>query len=180
MAELVQTVYANSLFDVALAHHVQDKVNDELIFLQTVLNENPEYKKMLSTPVISRDIKCSMLTNAFEKKISEFTLNLLKVLVDNNRFNLINEIVYEYQQIYNNYCGIMVVTAVTATVLNDQLKTKLINKLTKVTGKKVQLVSVVDKSIIGGIKLKYNNTEIDSTIKSKLNQLKQNIKKTTI
>ncbi len=180
MAELVQSTYANSLFEVALSHSVQTQVCDELIFLKTVLTENFEYTKMLATPVISREIKNKILEDTFSNRVSSYTFNFLKVLVDNKRFGMILEIIDEYQRIYNNYCGIMEVTAITATELDDELASKLTNRLNELTGKKVKLSLVVDKAVIGGIKLKYDNNEIDATIKSRLDELRQNIKQTTI
>lgn len=180
MAELVQNKYANSLFEVALENHVQDNIYNELISLHDIFTENLDYLKIFSAPVLGRDVKQTLLSEAFENSLSVFTLNFLKLLVDNERFSLIFSIIEEYKRLYNSHYGIIEITAITATTLSDHLKEKLIAKLGSVTQKKVRLNTVVDSSILGGIKLTFHQTEIDATVKSQLDELRKSIIQTTI
>lgn len=180
MAELVQALYAKSLFEVALSEKLHEKISTELIELKEIFNGNQEYIKLLASPVIGKEDKQKLVEQAFATSVSTPVLNLLKLLIDNGRFNVVINIFDEYQNLYNSYCGIMTITAITAQEIDSELKAKLVDRLCKLTGKDVKLSCVVDKAVIGGIKLRYDNTEIDATIKSRLEELKQNIKQITL
>lgn len=176
MAGLVQTTYANSLFEVALESNILDTVCVELREIKEILADNQGYLKLFASPVIETDVKHSLLKETFEQQISIQTLNFLLLLSDNGRFLLLLEIIDEVLRLQDAHNGIIEITVVTATPLNDGLKQKLINKLSQSTGKTVRLNTKVDISILGGIKLLYNNNELDATVLSRLNEMKQNIK----
>lgn len=176
MAELVQNTYANSLFEVALENSKEEEVSSQLAELQDIFAQNSEYLKILSAPVVAREVKQQLVGEAFEGRVSFIVLNFLRLLVDNGRFDLINAIILEYKSIYDEHRGILEVTAITAAPLSDKLYEKLVAKLNLSTGKKVRLKTFVDEKILGGIKLSYNNTEVDATVKSKLDEMKLAIK----
>lgn len=182
MAELVQNLYATALFETAQLSKVENAqtVSEELVALKEIFIDNSEYVKLLSSPACSREQKTKLLDDAFSGKLCDYTLNFLKLLVDNGRFASILSIIDEYVRIYDANNGVMQITAVTAVELQADLKEKLVQKLNTATGKTVKLNNVVDKSVIGGIKLRYDNTEIDSTVKSRLDELKQTIKQITL
>ena len=182
MAELIQNTYANALFEVSDISKVTNakNINEELVELKVIFSKNKDYIRLLSSPACSKLEKHKLLDQAFGECLSGYTLNFLKLLVDNGRFASINSIIDEYCHIYDSHNGIMQVTAITATKLDSDLEEKLVHKLNKVTGKKVTLNNVLDKSVLGGIKLRYDNTEIDGTVKTKLDELKQMIKQSTI
>ena len=71
--------------------------------------------------------------------------------------------------------NILEVTATTVQPLSDKLRKKLVDKLQSVSGKTVILHEKLDKSILGGIVLRYANTEIDSSVKTKLDNIKAQI-----
>lgn len=182
MGKLVQNLYASSLFDVSSESKLTNAANtgEELLALKEIFSENADYVKLLSSPAWSKEQKHQLLDESFDGKLSAYTLNFLKLLVDNGRFGSIGVIIDEYQRIYDANNGIMQVTAITATKMDSDLEEKLVKKLNTLTGKNVKLTTVLDKSIIGGVRLRYDNTEIDSTVKSKLDELRHIIKQTTI
>lgn len=182
MAELISKTYASSLFEVVEASKLTTAttVNEELVALKEIFTQNPDYVKLFCSPSWGKVEKHKLLDETFEGKLSSYTLNFLRLLIDNGRFSSIISIVDEYVKIHEANSGIMQITAITATVLDADLQQKLVDKLNAVTGKKVTLNTVVDKSVIGGIKLRYDNSEIDATVSSKLDELKHIITSTTI
>lgn len=180
MAELVQHTYANSLFEVAVEHKADEAISLELRQLSEILTQADGYLRLFDAPSISKPEKIKLIEDAFSSKLSDYTVNTMKILVDNDRFAMLPQIIDEYQHIYDTHCGIMPITAVTVFPLDEELKSKLITKLNAVTGKKVRLTCEIDKSIIGGVKLKYDNTEIDASVKTRFEELRQNIKQLTI
>lgn len=182
MAELVLGTYAKSLFEVSNDGKLTSAQNvcEELSALKGIFEINPDYVKLLSSPAIGKEQKHALLDESFSGKLSDYTLNFLKLLVTNGRFGSINSIITEYVKINDAHSGIMQITAITATQMDDTLKQKLSDKLCAVTGKKVILNTVLDSSILGGIKLRYDNSEVDASVSTKLNEIKQIIKQQTI
>lgn len=63
----------------------------------------------------------------------------------------------------------------TAMPLSERLRNKLVAKLEAVSGAKIVLVEKVDKSLMGGIVLRYSDTEIDGSVRTKLDDIKAQI-----
>ncbi|WMJ21824.1 ATP synthase F1 subunit delta [Paludicola sp. MB14-C6] len=180
MAELIQVTYANSLFDVVAAKRIESEVREELIALKDIFEAQPDFVKLLSSPVISNQEKHQMIHETFFNKVSLYVLNFFKVLVDNNRFSLVLEIISEYCKLYDKNAGIIAVTAITAAPMSDTLQQRLTKRLSESSGKTIRLTTIVDPAVLGGIKLKYDNTEIDATIQSKLQEMKHTIQQTIL
>ena len=79
---------------------------------------------------------------------------------------------------YNDKKNILEVTAITASPLSAELRKRLTDKLSKSTGRSIVLTEEVDKSIIGGIVVRYGNTELDSSVRTRLDKLKAQITNT--
>ena len=63
----------------------------------------------------------------------------------------------------------------TAMPLSERLRDKLAAKLEAVSGAKIVLVEKVDKSLMGGIVLRNSDTEIDGSVRTKLDDIKAQI-----
>ena len=57
---------------------------------------------------------------------------------------------------------------------------RLKDKLERATGKRVTVKNTVDKSLLGGIKLRYMGRQLDGTLKTKLEGIEKNLKNTII
>ncbi|WP_431111661.1 F0F1 ATP synthase subunit delta, partial [Winogradskyella poriferorum] len=57
----------------------------------------------------------------------------------------------------------------TAVPLTPELEKKLLDQVTKATGKKVTLENKIDESILGGFVLRVGDTQYDASIANKLN-----------
>ena len=97
---------------------------------------------------------------------------------EKNRADRLGEIYGEFRQMYNDKLGLLEVTAVTAQPMTEELRKRLTDKLSKTTGRRIVLTEQVDKSIIGGIVVRYGNTELDSSVKTRLEKLKAQITNT--
>ena len=99
--------------------------------------------------------------------------------IEQERKKAMNEIKDEIagQQYYFEE-GICEVTAVTASPMDADLTEKLKEKMCSVTGKKVVLQTRVDPSILGGIVVKVDNKQIDTSVKTRLEELAQQLTQT--
>ena len=102
-------------------------------------------------------------------------MDFLCLLNEKGRFKFLPEITKAFTDKYNAKMNILEVTAITSTGLSAVLRDKLIKKLSVVSGKTIRLTEKVDKAVIGGIVLRYGNTELDSSVKTALDKLRSQI-----
>jgi F-type H+-transporting ATPase subunit delta len=177
VAELKKAVslYSEVLFDVASEQQKTETIFTQIDFVNNSICENKEYKQLLSSPSVDKKSKKMLFCKVFNGKIDANLENFLKVLIDNNRFNLLSDIVADFKKLILEKNNIVEVTAVTAIQLDENQKTNLIKRLESKLSKTVNLICLIDEKIIGGIKIIYGNTQFDNTIKNKLENLEYNI-----
>ena len=175
MAELVQQRYAGAFYEVAKELQKEDAFLEELKFIDKVLTDNSDYMKVLKAPMISKEEKKSLIEKVFANQLSTSTFNFLKILVDKSRVAAFPQIADEFKNLLNAARNIKEVTAITASPLSEDLKAALIEKLQAITGSEIVLNHLVDSSLIGGILIKIGNEQIDGSVKSRLEGLKQDI-----
>ncbi len=178
MAEKLERVYAEALFELCCEEYCLKDTFDELSSLNDIFKSNEDFIGLLSSPLLSEDEKNEVISNVFNGEVSKLTLNFLCVLSAKKRMNFFTGIYDEFKVMYLEETGILEVNITTAAEISANSREKLIHKLEKVTGKKIILNQKIDKSLLGGIKVQYGDKEIDSSVKSKLDDLKKQINST--
>lgn len=184
MAESVGKIYSTALFELCCEQdspentleNTYEEFKDVVELLYDSGSEDcHDLVKLLGSPLISGQDKTGCLDAVFKGRISDMTLDFLCLVADKGRFGQITEIFGEFRKMYNDKMGILEAEAVTAEPLSAELKEALIAKLSKTTGRKVSLTEKTDKSLIGGIIVRYGNTEIDGSVRTRLEKLKAQI-----
>lgn len=175
MTVLLEKTYADALFQLAVEDNSLDETYRELNQISDIFNDNPDYLKVLCVPTVNAQDKLESLSIVFKGKISVLLYNFLGVLIDKNRISLIYKIISEFADKYNDKNGILEVIATTIKPLNPTIREKLIKKLELISSKKITLVEKIDPSILGGIVLNYKNTQIDASVKSKIDNMRAQI-----
>lgn len=163
--------YANSLFSLAEDDNLVEKIYEELFEITNIFNDNPDYVTLLDSPTIPSSQRILLIDEAFGG-CSEYVLNFIKILCEKRCVHLFSECVKAYEKSYNKKLGIEKVTAITAVPMSDEITEKLIAKLEKDYGKKIKLENKVDKSIIGGIILRTENSQTDASLRTRLDAIK--------
>jgi F-type H+-transporting ATPase subunit delta len=79
-----------------------------------------------------------------------------------------------FDDLYKQQLNITTVKVESAVKLDDASKQQLLNLVkTKVTGQ-IELVEKVNPELIGGFIITINDTQIDQSVRTKLNQLRKN------
>ena len=73
------------------------------------------------------------------------------------------------------YKGIVKAKAYSSISLSGEQIKKLEKKLSEQSGKTVEIESIVDKSLLGGVMIKFNDVVIDGSLKGKLKDLENNL-----
>ena len=77
--------------------------------------------------------------------------------------------------LFKNELKIATVTAHTADELSNEEKDDLQLQIEKIIGKNTELTTVIDSSLIGGLKLRIDNIFLDASIKTKMENLRKDL-----
>lgn len=184
MAEIVSSIvaktYATALFETADNEKQAYDMLEQLQDINVLLNENKKFLDILSSVVITKEEKHSILNEVFVSVVQPHVYNFLLILADKNRFDEFNGITADFIQMYNERYDILEVSVTTAIPLSDVLSQKLKSKLERVTNKSVILSCAIDSKILGGVLLSFHNSEIDFTVKSKLDAIGSALKNVVV
>lgn len=178
MANVVSERYALSLYEVAKDAGKDEAFLNELTSVCAIFKAQPDFLKVLTTPSIAFEDKQTVLKNVFDGRIEPYLLNFLMLITDKGRIGLISDMCEAYKDLYYFEQGIVEVRAVTASPMSETLTSKLRDKMAAVTGKQVVLKTAVDPTLLGGIVVKVNNKQFDTSLRTRLSELAQQLTNT--
>ena len=172
----VGTVYGESLYELAKEENLTQQIGEELKVLSISFRQEPEFIRLLSSPNLTKAERCQILDDSFRGKIHGYLLNFLKILTEKNYVRYFFDCCEAYTQRFHQDNGILSVTAVTAVALTPAQTEKLTEKLSRITGKKIELQNRIDSSCLGGVRLDYDGQRLDDTIAHRLGAIRDLLK----
>lgn len=164
--------YGNILFYIALNRKEQEKINYQLNLLKCIISSNSKITYFLSDKDVKLLYKEKVLAT-LKKPFDILIQNLIQILYDYNHFNYLLDIIDDYNQRFDNLEKIINVNVITAVLLSNEQKNKLQNILIKkFNAKKVNINSIVNKDIMGGVIIKTKDIVIDGSISTRMLNLK--------
>lgn len=175
MINVIASRYAEALFQIGEEEKLTDKIYQELNEVVNLIENNKELFSVLNSPVIPKKEKISIIDNIFKDQINKNLKNFIKILIETNRISSIKDIDSSYKELLNEKNNILEGVAITAIPMNKEEIKKLEEKLSQKYNKNVTLENQVDKSILGGVLVRLGNEEIDGTVKTRLNKVKEQL-----
>lgn len=172
------SIYALSLYSLAVEENIAAEVLSELETVCAIFDSEPDFVTLLASAAISKEERTEMLDTCLRGKIQPYLLNFLKLLTERGMIRMVGECCAAYRKLYNEANGILPVSVVSAVALTGEQQARLTEKLSVLTGKKVQLCCKVDPKCIGGIRLDYEDKRIDGTVENRLSSVAQLLKDT--
>ena len=176
---LISTVskrYAKAMLEAAVKQRNFSTVLEELERFSDMFETTPVLRTLFANPAVSADAKLRVLKELSSRsKFQELTFNLLRLIIQRDRLNLLEQVIVSAEQQFLEKQGIMVVEVITAQRLLPQEENSLAEKIQQFTGKKVQLENRLDPTLIGGVVTRIGTTLYDGSIQAQLEQLRAKI-----
>jgi F-type H+-transporting ATPase subunit delta len=161
--------YAQAAFQIA-----QDRGEVELWLADlgriAALTQVQELVDALNNPALPVQTKRNLLDSLL-KTANKMVLNLVYLLVEKGKFNLISGIYMTFRQLSDELQGIDKAEVTIAVPLDNEERQRIIQYLERVRGKKVVITEKVDDKIIGGIIARVGGKIIDGSTSSRLTAL---------
>jgi len=166
--------YAKSLFDLAKADNSLDKTYEDIRFVREVL-KNDDFVGFLKNPILKKDIKKGAFNKIFGERVSESTLNTLRVMLEHNREAHLSSFCNAFRSLYYRFKHISSVKLVTAAPIDQALTDKILKEFqdSKLLDESIELTQAVDPSLIGGFVLEFDNQVYDASVAKKLDEMKK-------
>ena len=140
--------------------------------LLTLINDSPELGQVLSSPILETESKKKVLVEIFSDKINSSLLNFLKLLSDRKRIGIVTSILDRFLEIYRDNSNIALATVTSAVELTDEQKVLITKKIINIAGtEKLELVTKIDPSLIGGFVASVGSKVIDASLASQIRKL---------
>jgi F-type H+-transporting ATPase subunit delta len=135
------------------------------------LDKEPALERFLSSPLVETGERKQMLDRLFEGHMSEILLDTLQVMNKKGRSGLVRALSEAYRKEFEDRTGRVTVSVHTAVALTENLRQRLLEATSRLTGREASLLETVDGSLIGGMILLVGDRKIDSSVAKDLRQL---------
>jgi F-type H+-transporting ATPase subunit delta len=168
----LQGRYASALYDLASESGKVSAVEKDMGALGEALTASADLAGLIRNPRLGRDAAgTAMAVLAKAMKLSPLTTQFLGVLAQNGRLALLPDTIRAFGSIAAAARGEVAAEVTSAHALSDAQLKAIAAKLKAREGKDVKLTAKVDPDVLGGLIVKIGSTQIDSSIRTRLNSL---------
>jgi F-type H+-transporting ATPase subunit delta len=176
MAKLISKTYGDALFDLAIETDKLDALQEEVEAVMEVLGANEEFIKIMCHPKITQEEKHSVINNVFQGKVSDEFIGFLFTVENKGRFQEIMSILSYFVDRCREYKKIGVAYVTSAVPLKDSEKQAVENRLLETTSYESFIMNFQeDSTLIGGMVLRIGDRVVDSSVKTKLNNMAKSL-----
>ena len=181
MAKIISKAYGEALFELAIEKNELESIAEQVNVLADAFAENPELIKLLSHPKISKEEKITVIESIFKGRMSDDIVGFLVIIVEKDRGSEIADILKLFQAKVREYKKIGVALVTSAIELSTEQKQKVEQKLLQQTDyESFEVEYKVDDSLIGGMIIRIGDRVVDSSIRSKLDNLTKELRKVSL
>jgi len=170
--DLVQG-YAAGLLELAKAEGSADRVSDELYRVARALETSTELRLALSDPRLPLERKQGIIEDLLGGRVLPLTLNLVNFVVAAGRSSDLPAIADRLAEQAAAEREHAVAEVRTAFELDEATVRRLAESLSRATGKRVEVKTVVDPTLLGGLVATVGDTVIDGSLRHRLDSLRQ-------
>jgi F-type H+-transporting ATPase subunit delta len=167
------STYAEALFEAARERDELEEVLSDLADFAEALHESEELRLFFYGGQIPERQKRRAIDGLTEG-MKTSTTNFLKVLVDNGREEILEEVLSRYEELVKEHLGRIEVEVTTAVELSEEQRDRLKERLADVLeGREIILETNVDPDLIGGAVFRYGGRMMDGSIRGRLESLRE-------
>ena len=169
MLEIAQN-YASALLSLAID---DNKVNDyqkEMKELRKIIKDNPDFTLLIDSRFLTveeRMHNAELILKGFANDI----VNFIKIIIKHNRVNYLEDILEAFNSLCNETQDIVEGLIYSAFPLEESTLQKIKNKISQIENHEVDLITRIDPTLIGGVKVVINSHVYDGSIKNQLEKM---------
>ena len=168
---VISVRYARALLKCCVEAKAEQQVYNEMQTLADSYITVPDLRRTIDNPMISRDKKATLLQAAAGSKISNITMRLIKLVLQEGRETVMQFIANSYITLYRQQKNITRGKLTTAVPVSASIESKMRKMVESRTNGTVEFTTEVDPELIGGFVLEYDTYRMDTSVKTQLNKI---------
>lgn len=189
-AEILAKHYANALLNLSIKEKNLTEVEKAFDSFTNSAYKDPRFSIFMGSPVIPRDKKEALLEQVLPANTPQILKYFLKLVLAKKRFEILRTIETRFQLLSEKSRGIRRAEFVSAAPVPAETEKNIIlfleKQLASTSGPssqakvEVKLITKTDPELLGGFVLKFDESVIDASYKTKLRELRQKLDTATV
>ena len=174
---VISVRYARALLKSAIDQKLDEQVYHEMQLLAKSYIDVPQLRQTIDNPMIAKDKKQILLATAAGPLASQLTQSFIALVLKEDRENVIQFMANSYITLYRKQKNVIRGKLTTAARVSAETEQKMRQMVESKTHGTVEFETEVNPDIIGGFILEYDTYRMDASVKSKLNNILNTLKK---
>ncbi|MGH8120179.1 MAG: F0F1 ATP synthase subunit delta [Gammaproteobacteria bacterium] len=162
--------YAKAVFEQAQAGGDLALWSTSLALLGRIVAD-PLMHKLIKNPKVSHEQLTGIVLVICGGHVDEKGKNFVRILVESGRLSVAKQISILYEELKAEAEGTAGVEVISAYPLEDRQQEQIRKVMAKRLGKKIEITTSVDQSLIGGAVIRAGDSVIDASLRGRLQQL---------
>jgi F-type H+-transporting ATPase subunit delta len=163
--------YADAAFQIATRDSTHETWRHETAAAADALGE-ARIARVLGNPALPIASRSELVRVAIGQAVSAPVLNLVQLLLTRGRIDLLPGVAREFARLDDLRLGIVHATATSAAALSPDDVRAMTARLEQLSGGRVELVTSVDPSLLGGVVVRLGDRLIDGSVRGRLERLR--------
>ena len=164
--------YSLALYELSTESSVTAQIEDQSLSILNLLEQSQDFSNLIKDPTTSQDDLLKVVITISENyKFDQLLKNFLSFLIQKRRFFFVERILKSFIEICSEKRGELKAELKSAKELSNEEISQITEELTKNFSSKIKLNYKHDESLIGGLVVQVGSTMVDTSIKSKLQQI---------
>ncbi len=164
--------YSLALYELSTESSVTSQIEEQSLSILKLLEQSQDFSNLIKDPTTSQDDLLKIVNTISENyKFDQLLKNFLSFLIQKRRFFFVERILKSFIEICSEKRGELKAELKSAKELSNEEIAQITEELTKNFSSKIKLNYKYDESLIGGLVVQVGSTMVDTSIKSKLQQI---------
>ena len=165
--------YSQALYELALESKILDQIEDQISAVIKLITESKDFRSIIKDPTLKQEDQLNIINLISEKfGFNELFKKFINFLIFKRRLFYIENILRDFLSICSINRGEILAKLTVAKELDKLQIEKIKNELSKNFASNIKLNYRHDKEIIGGLIIQVGSVMIDTSIKNKLQKIK--------
>jgi len=166
--------YARAVFAHAQEHDALGGFSD-MLGLVSALVSDARLSSLLKDPRLSRERRVEMLLSLGDERFDAAMQQFLRVLGERDRLLVLPEVLEQFEALRAEHEQRLSAEVTSAMELDKAQQEKIRAELAERTGRAIELVSHIDKQLLGGAVIRAGDRVLDASLRGRLQRLAQSL-----
>ena len=164
--------YANAILAFGEAEGDLDAIVEELFAFARSFESSPPLREALTDPALPAENKAAVIQELLGDRANPHTVSILRFVVELGRARDLDRIVDEVTRLAAERRQHVVAEVRAAVSLDDGRREALARALSEATGRTVEVKTVLDGGVIGGVIARVGDEVFDGSVRTRLEEAK--------